>query len=189
MMVRSYHKSYKIPAIITRSNNVYGPRQYWEKIIPKFIHLLHNDKKCTVYGDGRALRKYLYVEDAAEGYLTVLEKGEIGSVYEMDSDTEFSALEMAHKIIHQIKPNDQPNDHINFVEDRHFHDVRYIVNPKTLFELGWKPKFDFNEGFDRTIEWYTNYAIPEKHWEYDDSQTMNKLNKGQINTIDINNDV
>lgn len=174
LMVQSYNKSYGIPTIITRSNNVYGPRQYWEKIIPKFIYLLSKGKKCTVYGDGSALRKYLFVEDAADAYLTVMEKGIVGEIYEMDSNTEFSALQMTHKLISVLKSGDNPNDWIDFVEDRHFHDVRYIVNPKTLFDLGWTQKTSFDEGFEKTIAWYTKYAIPEKHWDYDDSDTLKR---------------
>jgi UDP-glucose 4,6-dehydratase len=164
LMVQSYVYSYKLPVIITRSNNVYGPGQYWEKIIPKFIYTLSKDQKIPVYGDGSALRKYLFIEDACDAYLLILEKGEIGTIYEMGSDIEFSALEMAALLIQKIKPDECCENWINFVEDRHFHDSRYLVNPHQLDQLGWKAKTSFSKGLDKTINWYLNYAIPNRHW-------------------------
>jgi UDP-glucose 4,6-dehydratase len=172
LMVKSYTISYKLPAIITRSNNVYGAHQYWEKLVPKIIYNLQNDKKIPIYGDGSAKRKYLFVEDACEAYLMIMEKGEIGKIYEMESNNEYTALEMANGIISILKPNDDPSKWINYVSDRAFHDTRYIVNPKTLTELGWIAKTPFNDGLSRTIEWYTKYAIPNSHWSYSDQTTM-----------------
>jgi len=172
LMVKSYYKSYKIPIIITRSNNVYGPHQYWEKIVPKFIYLLEKGQKCPVYGNGQAMRKYLYVGDACDAYLEILEKGMIGEIYEMGSEIEYSALDMAHQLIKQLKPSDDPNDWLDYVEDRKFHDSRYLVNQETLKQLGWKPCVSFEDGLAKTIEWYTHYAIPSGHWSYDDKMTM-----------------
>src|SRR5690606_14668844 len=99
LLVKSYHLSYGIPIIITRSNNVYGQHQYWEKIIPKFIRLISNGDKCTLYGDGKAKRKYLYIRDACDAYLTIMEKGEIGVTYEMGTDIEYTAMEVTNIII------------------------------------------------------------------------------------------
>ena len=172
LMVKSYIISYKLPAIISRSNNVYGKCQFWEKFIPKIIYNLRNGKKIPVYGNGLAKRKYLFVEDACDAYLTIMEKGEIGKIYEMESVNEYTALEMAHKIISILKPNDEPNKWINHVSDRAFHDTRYIVNPKTLTELGWSAKTPFSIGLEKTIEWYVNYAIPNAHWSYNDDTMM-----------------
>jgi UDP-glucose 4,6-dehydratase len=176
LMVKSYHKSYKIPIIITRSNNVYGPHQYWEKIVPKFIYLLSKNQKCTVYGNGNALRKYLYVGDACDAYMMILEKGRIGEIYEMGSDMEYSALEMAQKLIGRLKPKQETNQWLDYVEDRKFHDSRYLVNQSTLGQLGWKQETSFDDGLAKTIEWYTNYAIPEAHWSYDDKATLGRKN-------------
>lgn len=164
LMVKSFGISYGLPIIITRSNNVYGQCQYWEKIIPKFIRNVLNGQKCPVYGDGQACRKYLHISDACEAYLLIMEKGSIGNIYEMGSDSEFKAIDITHKIIKQIKPNDNVDDWINYVEDRKFHDQHYIVNMKLLLELGWKEKISFEEGFTKTIEWYTNFAVPENYW-------------------------
>lgn len=158
LMVKSYGHSYKLPIIITRSNNVYGRQQYWEKIIPKFIYLLMNGKKVPVYGDGSAKRKYLYIDDACDAYMRILEHGVIGETYEMGSDVEYTALEMA-----KILTNDAP-ECIEFVADRQFHDMRYIVNTKSLEQLGWKPSTSFEEGLKQTIKWYKQYAVPRQHW-------------------------
>lgn len=160
LMALSYACSYSLPVIITRSNNVYGPRQYWEKIIPRFLYLLKHGQQVPVYGDGSAKRKYLYVDDAADAYLTIMEHGSIGKIYEMGSDDEFSALEVAKLL------TAGDTSRIKFVEDRPFHDQRYIANSKALEELGWKPKCSFEEGIKRTIRWYNDYAIPANYWEH-----------------------
>lgn len=160
LMALSYACSYSLPVIITRSNNVYGPRQYWEKIIPRFLYLLKHGQQVPVYGDGSAKRKYLYVDDAADAYLTIMEHGSVGKIYEMGSDNEFSAIEVAKLLtagdISRIK----------FVEDRPFHDQRYIANNKALEELGWYPRCSFEEGIRRTICWYNDYAIPANYWDH-----------------------
>lgn len=164
MMVKSYIKSYKLPAIITRSNNVYGPCQFFEKMIPKCINNLYHNKKIPIYGNGHAQRKYLYVEDACTAYLKIMEYGEIGKLYEMGTENEYSAFEIAKMIISKMKPNDDVNDWLTYVDDRPFHDSRYLVNPKTLYNLGWAACTAFDEGLQYTIEWYINYAIPTDHW-------------------------
>lgn len=89
----------------------------------------------------------------------------------MSSHDEFKSIDMAKKIISQLKPNDDPSLWIEHVEDRHYHDQRYLVNNKTLLELGWEPKTSFHDGFNKTIEWYVNYAVPDHHWTYDVSIT------------------
>lgn len=164
LMVKSYQTSYHMPIIITRSNNVYGPRQYWEKIIPKFIYLLSNNEKCTVYGDGQAMRKYLYVDDACDAYIKILENGDIGQIYEMGTDIDYTSLEITEKIIKSIKPDDSVKSWINHVADRYFHDHRYFVNMDTMNTLNWSPKTTIETGLQKTIEWYINYAIPNKYW-------------------------
>jgi len=172
LMVKSYIISYKLPAIITRSNNVYGYGQFWEKLVPKSIYNLQKGKKIPIYGDGSAKRKYLFVDDACDAYLTIMEKGIIGQIYEMESNNEYSAIEMAHKFISILKPNDNVSQWIDYVSDRAFHDTRYIVNPKTLSELGWSARTPFDVGLARTIEWYVNYAIPASHWSYGSDTIM-----------------
>ena len=120
------------------------------------------------------MRKYLFVEDACEAYQMVMEKGLVGEIYEMGNEEEISAIEMAKCLIETLKPNEEINKYINFVEDRKFHDSRYVVNQDSLRKLGWKPNTPFSVGLKKTIEWYTNYAIPHSHWNYDDKQTLKK---------------
>lgn len=172
LICKSYLKSYKLPIIITRSNNVYGPNQFYEKYIPKIVLSLHNDRKIPIYGNGEAKRKYLFVNDACDAYLLIMKKGMIGQTYEMGTNDEYSAFELASKLISMIKPNDQIEQWINLVKDRPFHDARYMVNQKTLMELGWIATTPFDVGINKTIEWYTKYAIPKSHWEYDDTTIM-----------------
>lgn len=172
MMVGSYIHSYKLPAIITRSNNVYGQGQFYEKMIPKCIHNLYSGEKIPIYGQGHAMRKYLYVEDACDAYLTIMEKGEIGKIYEMGTENEFSAYDIAKMLISKLKPNDDTNKWLTYVADRPFHDSRYMVNQETIRKLGWSAKTPFDIGIARTIEWYTNYAIPSSHWPYNNNTIM-----------------
>ena len=168
-MVNSYAISYGIPTIITRSNNVYGPRQYYDKLIPRFCKLLSEGKKCTIHGTGEAKRNFLHVYDASRAYLMILEKGEIGKIYEMGVEEDYSVMEVTKDIIQNFKENEEGgegnvNDWITFVEDRHFQDLRYCINTKNLNQLGWKPIVKFTQGLRQTIKWYQNYAIPNDYW-------------------------
>lgn len=172
MMVKSYLRSYKMPVIITRSNNVFGSHQFYEKLIPKCIYNLQNGKKIPVYGHGQALRKYLYVEDACDAYMTIMEKGEIGQIYEMGTNNEYSAYEVAKLLISKLKPDDDIDKWITHVSDRPFHDSRYVVNQSTLSKLGWIARVPFDLGLSRTIEWYTKYAIPQEHWSYNNETIL-----------------
>ena len=172
LMAKSFLISYGLPIIITRSNNVYGPHQFWEKAIPKFINSLCKNQKIPIYGRGSALRKYLYVEDACDAYLTIMEQGQVGKIYEMGSADEYSTYDLACQLITQLKPNQLPEHWIEYVTDRPFHDTRYLVNQKSLSDLGWKPKTPFTQGLSKTIEWYANYAIPNQYWMYDDATTL-----------------
>lgn len=166
LLVQSYYKSYGLPIIITRSNNVYGPHQYIEKVIPKFIYLLYHDKSCTIFGQGSALRKYLYIDDACDAYLTIMINGAIGKIYEMGSNDEYNTKDIANKIISIMKPNmDTNNRWLSFVSDRKFNDARYIINAVTMASLGWIPKISFEKGLLNTVEWYVNYAIPSKYFK------------------------
>jgi dTDP-glucose 4,6-dehydratase len=164
LMCKSYAISHGLNLIITRSNNVYGAGQYWEKVIPKFIKNIYENKPCPIYGQGTALRKYLHISDACEGFYTIMVNGEVGKVYEMNSDTELSTISVLSNIINIMKPSDDTEKWIKYVPDRLFHDCRYLVNPESMNKLGWKPKIDFRTGLENTIEWYVNYAIPFSHW-------------------------
>ena len=155
-IVKSYHKSYNIPIIITRGNNVYGPGQYPEKLIPKFILQTLNDKKMTIHGNGKTLRNFIYVEDVAKAFEAILFRGSISEIYNIGTDNEHSVIDIATKIHSKISKDKEFNDCIINVEDRLFNDFRYCVDSSRLHDLDWSPVISFENGLDKTIEWYKN---------------------------------
>lgn len=154
-IVKSYHRSFKIPIIITRGNNVYGPRQYPEKLIPKFIHQLAKDQKCTIQGQGIAVRNFIYVDDTVRAFETILFKGQIGEIYNIETDNEYSVMDVAKLLIKRLKNTDDHTKWITYIEDRNFNDIRYAVDGTKLRDLGWKEETpDFIVGLEKTIQWY-----------------------------------
>jgi dTDP-glucose 4,6-dehydratase len=154
-IVRSYYHSFKLPIIIIRANNVYGINQYPEKLIPKFIMLLKNDKKLTIQGDGKTRRNFIYVNDVVNAIILVMEKGEINEIYNIGSVNEYNVLEIGTILLHLIKGYDKKiDDHIEYIEDRNFNDFRYAIDCTLLKNLGWKEEMDFYEGLRITISWY-----------------------------------
>lgn len=155
-IVRSYYYSFKIPIIITRCNNVYGPRQYHEKLIPKFIKQLMNNNKCTLHGEGITRRNFIHVYDVSRAIEIILEKGEINNIYNIGTNNEYSVYEIAKKIINYLKPNEKIENWIEYIADRNFNDYRYAITFNELKKLGWNEEIDFNEGFKDTINWFIN---------------------------------
>lgn len=162
-IVKSYNKSFKLPTIITRGNNVYGPRQYPEKVIPRFIDLIRKGQKCTIQGTGANVRNFIYVDDTVRAVETILIKGEVANVYNIGGSDERTVLEIAKLIITKLHPElitgDQADsarwmDYLQFVPDRKFNDIRYSVNSDKLQALGWKQEVSFVEGFETTLKWY-----------------------------------
>ena len=158
MIAMSYNHSYGMPIIVSRGNNVYGPRQYPEKLIPKFIKLLKEGQKLTIHGNGINKRSFLYVSDVAEAFIKILEKGKVGEIYNIGSEdeNEFSVMEVTKMIVSNIKETDKIDNYIEFVKDRDFNDKRYYIDNNKLKELGWKQKVKFKEGLIKTIDWYKN---------------------------------
>lgn len=146
MIVQAYLRSYKMPIIITRGNNVYGPNQYPEKLIPKFVELLQKGEKCTVHGKGQSIRSFIHVEDTCRAIDTILQKGEIGEIYNIGSDEEYSVLEVVQKLVSIIHPGENHTNYIEFVPDRNFNDKRYFVNADKLKKLGWTKTISFDQG-------------------------------------------
>lgn len=148
LIAKSYYFSFKLPIIITRGNNVYGPNQYPEKLIPRFIKLLKEDHPVTIQGDGSNVRAFLHAYDVATALELILKKGEIGEIYNIGSDDhlEYTVLEIAHKLIDLIKPNEDHSKWIQYVEDRPFNDKRYYISNEKVKNLGWKISKDFDEG-------------------------------------------
>jgi len=154
MLVHSYLHSYNLPAVVIRSNNVYGPGQYPEKVIPKFLFQLMDNKKITLQGSGHQLRSFLYIEDAVDAILCVLFQGEIGEIYNISSCDEISIKDLATDLIQRFKHGDPVDDHICYIEDRNFNDKRYWIESEPLAKLGWKPQWTLERGLDETIQWY-----------------------------------
>lgn len=152
MLVRAYFETYKMPNLITRCSNNYGPYQYPEKLIPFFITKLLKGEKVPVYGDGLNVRDWLYVYDHCEAIDTVLNKGREGEVYNIGGHNEKTNLEIT-KLILDAMGKDESS--IEYVKDRLGHDRRYaIANDKIQNELGWEPKIKFEDGIKLTIDWY-----------------------------------
>lgn len=154
LLVQSYYYSYNIPAIIIRSNNVYGPRQYVEKVIPKFINQLLNDKECFIHGSGESRRSFLYIDDIVSAVNHILQYGEIGEIYNISSDYELTILQLLNILRIKICPTKLIDNICKFVQDRPYNDKRYHICDSKLRSLGWKQTVDMNDGLDKTIEWY-----------------------------------
>lgn len=153
-IVKSYHISYKLPIIITRGNNVYGPMQHPEKLIPRFIELLNGNEKCTIQGTGDQIRSFLYIDDVSKAFDIIIHKGKIGEIYNIGCEYEYTVLEVSKLLINYMKPNAKVEDWICNIKDRNFNDKRYKINFDKLEELGWKPEITFEDGLKRTIRWY-----------------------------------
>ena len=154
LIAKSYYHSFKMPIIITRGNNVYGPNQYPEKLVPRFIQQLLNDDKVTIQGDGSNVRAFLHVNDVCSALKLILEDGKIGEIYNIGSDDnhEYTVLEVAKMLINKIKNTDDFNKWIKYIEDRPFNDKRYYISNQKVKDLGWIIKNDFNDGLDNLIE-------------------------------------
>ncbi|XP_009610279.1 trifunctional UDP-glucose 4,6-dehydratase/UDP-4-keto-6-deoxy-D-glucose 3,5-epimerase/UDP-4-keto-L-rhamnose-reductase RHM1 [Nicotiana tomentosiformis] len=153
MLVMAYGRSYGLPVITTRGNNVYGPNQFPEKLIPKFILLAMRGKTLPIHGDGCNVRSYLYCEDVAEAFEVILHKGEVGHVYNIGTTKERRVIDVAKDICKLF--NMDPDKSIEFVENRPFNDQRYFLDDQKLKELGWSERTLWEEGLKKTIEWYT----------------------------------
>ncbi|GAB4821215.1 hypothetical protein N2152v2_008261 [Parachlorella kessleri] len=160
MMARAYHTSYKLPVIVTRGNNVYGPHQFPEKAIPKFILRAQRGQDLPIHGDGLSVRSYLYVEDVADAYITVLLKGQVGDTYNIGTQVERTVLSVASDI---AKIFNMPESAIVFVRDRAFNDRRYFICDKKLAALGWYEKVSWEEGLRKTVDWFVKQDT--KYWD------------------------
>jgi len=170
-LVRAYHKTYGLPTFVTNCSNNYGPRQFPEKLIPLMILNALEGKPLPIYGDGKNVRDWLYVEDHCSGIWTVLSKGEVGEKYNMGGNCEMTnvgVLDLICEILEEIHPAGKNRALSNkglknygelktFVPDRPGHDRRYAMDfSKIEKTLGWRPKHDFRGGLAKTIRWYLN---------------------------------
>jgi len=153
LMIRAHRESYSVPALVTRGSNTFGPHQYLEKVLPLFITNALDDEPLPVYGDGKQIRDWLYVEDHCAGIDFVLANGEDGETYNLGGDNERENLDVTHQI---LKLLGKPESLIRHVEDRAGHDRRYSLDSTKMHQLGWRPKHAFEDALATTVDWYRN---------------------------------
>lgn len=155
MLCRAFFETYKLPVSITRCSNNYGPLQADEKFIPVVIKNALANKKVPVYGVGKNIRDWIFVDDHNEGVWAVFQKGRAGEVYNFGGNSELINLQLAKKILQILG---KPESLIEFVEDRKGHDFRYAMDfSKAQKELGWKPAHNFDKALELTVQWYKEY--------------------------------
>lgn len=152
LLCRAYYKTYNIPIVVTRCSNNYGPYQFPEKLIPLVMRNALSDIPIPIYGDGMQIRDWLFVEDHCKALLTVLEKGEIGSIYNVGGGNEITNISLVRLM---LKILDKPESLITYVKDRPGHDRRYSINSSYLQrKTGWHPKWTFEQALPHTVDWY-----------------------------------
>lgn len=161
-LVRAWHETYKLPVLLTNCSNNYGPYQFPEKLIPVVVLNALAGKPISVYGTGRNVRDWLYVDDHVNGLFLVLKEGVVGQSYNIGAENEYTNLDLV-KIICSILGRLQPRskgqyeDLITFVTDRPGHDARYAIDPTLIRkQLGWRPTIALEEGLEKTVLWYLN---------------------------------
>lgn len=152
LQVLAYLRTYRTPVLITRGSNTYGPYQHVEKLIPLFVTNLIDDRPVPLYGDGLQIRDWLHVEDHALGVLDVLERGEIGSVYNLGGGNPRTNIDVTQRLLAACGRSMET--HVKPVEDRAAHDRRYAVDCARAHALGWEPRVPFDRGLQETVEWY-----------------------------------
>jgi UDP-glucose 4,6-dehydratase len=153
-LVQSYISSYQLPIIITRSNNVYGPGQYPDKIIGRFTCQALRNIPLTIQGDGTAKRTFLYINDIVRAFYLILTNGKVGEIYNIGTEDEYSVTEIADLICREIGRSTRTVP----VPDRTFNDCRYKIDCQKIRDLGWRPQVPFLQGLRTTIAWYADQA-------------------------------
>mmetsp|Transcript_22184 Transcript_22184/g.71530 ORF Transcript_22184/g.71530 Transcript_22184/m.71530 type:complete len:263 (+) Transcript_22184:304-1092(+) len=157
-LAKSYHRSFHLPIVITRGNNVYGPHQFPEKLIPKFTNQLARGRPVTLHGDGKNTRNFLFVEDVARAFDCILHKGKIGKIYNIGGSNEISNVDVAKTLIKIMGLHDREESLISFVPDRAFNDLRYTIDNSALTALGWTEQVSWEDGLAKTVDWYRKYS-------------------------------
>lgn len=160
LLVMAYHRTFGLPVTISRCSNNYGPYQFPEKLIPLMIANCMNDKPLPVYGEGKNVRDWLYVEDHCKAIDLILHRGQNGEIYNVGGHNEMANIDIVKLICAELG---KPESLITHVEDRKGHDMRYAIDPEKIHrELGWLPETGFADGIRKTIQWYLNNC---KWWE------------------------
>lgn len=153
LLCRSYVITFGLPVIVTRSSNNFGPYQYPEKFVALSVTNLIEGKKIPLYGDGKNVRDWIYVEDNCDAIYFILEKGIAGEIYNIAGGSEMQNIEILNAI---LKLMSEPSSKIEYVKDRLAHDRRYSLDDSKIRKLGWKPKNEFKNALGKTVEWYKN---------------------------------
>ena len=142
-----------MPIVITRGNNVYGPNQYPEKLIPRFIQQLKNNEKVTIQGDGSVVRAFLHSYDTVRAFETIIDNVVIGEIYNIgcDDNMEYSVMDVAKILIRKIHNTTDYDKWITYIKDRQFNDQRYYISNEKVKKLGWDIKISFEEGINKLI--------------------------------------
>jgi dTDP-glucose 4,6-dehydratase len=151
LLAMSYFKTYRLPVIITRSSNNFGPYQYPEKIIPLFVTNILRNKKVPLYSRGENIRDWIFVWDNCSAIDLILHKGKMGEIYNIAAGNYIRNLELTRLV---IKKMNKSLKFIKFVKDRPGHDLRYAIDSSKIMKLGWKPKYNFSQALNLTITWY-----------------------------------
>jgi dTDP-glucose 4,6-dehydratase len=151
LLALSYFRTYKLPVIITRCTNNFGPCQHPEKLIPLFVTNLLEGRKVPVYGTGKNVRDWIHVNDHCQAVEFLLKKGNFGEIYNIGGGNEMTNLEITEKILALLKKDESL---IEYVTDRPGHDYRYSLDCSKLRKMGWTPRYSFDEGLKDTVEWY-----------------------------------
>ncbi|MGP0076550.1 MAG: dTDP-glucose 4,6-dehydratase [Bryobacteraceae bacterium] len=180
LLALSYHKTYKLPVVVTRASNNYGPCQFPEKLIPLMITHAFDNKPLPVYGDGMQIRDWLYVEDHCRAILTLLEKGRDGEVYNIGGNRSLPNKTVVEQI---LSITGKPSSLIEYVTDRPGHDRRYALSSEKLTrETGWKPQMNFERGLRATVDWYRDnpeWIAHVRSGEYQKYHDQNYANRNQ----------
>ena len=153
MLALSYYASFDVPVMVTRGANTIGPRQYPEKVVPVFVTNAIDDRPLPIYGEGKAVRNYIYVTDHCTGIDLVLHKGEPGTVYNVGVEFEVNTVTLATSILEVL---DKPRSLMRLIEDRPGHDFRYSLDSSRLEALGWQPQYAFPQALAETVNWYVD---------------------------------
>ncbi len=172
LMALAFRHTYGIPLLITRSSNNYGPYQHPEKLIPLIITNAFKNQELPIYGTGRNVREWLYVEDNCAAILTVLERGAVGEIYNVSSGEEKTNIEVTSAVLRALK---KPKSLIHYVKDRPGHDLRYSITSDKVRALGWMPQYDFLRGIRETIRWYL-----ENEWWWRKIKTRQRYRDGDL---------
>ncbi len=154
-LVKSYGESFKLSYCIIRLCNVYGPRQHFEKLIPTFINNLLQGEKLKIHGDGKQIRHYIYVDDVINAIEIIFNRGKTKMIYNIGTENGLNVLDIAKKILEKIQSNQKLEDVIIYVKPRSFKEKRYLTTTYGAAKtLGWKAQVSFDEGLQKTIQWY-----------------------------------